>query len=58
MLVSTTSGDPYGFNPDSSATHRIGVRLLEGDCAAVSDAFAFAGGNAARPQQQCAKVGL
>ncbi len=39
MLVSTTSGDPYGFNPDSSATHRIGVRLLEGDCAAVSDAF-------------------
>lgn len=39
MLLSTTSGDPYGFNPDSSVMHRIGLRLLQGDCGAVSSAF-------------------
>ena len=39
MLLSTTSGDPYGFNPESSVAHRIGLRLLQGDCHDISNAF-------------------
>ena len=39
MSMSATTADPYGFNPDSSLCHRIGLRLLQGDCSVMKKAF-------------------
>jgi hypothetical protein len=39
MTMSATTADPYGFNPDSSLCHRIGLRLLQGNCDVLRGAF-------------------
>jgi hypothetical protein len=39
LTMSATTADPYNFNSDSSLCHRIGLRLLEGDCSIMSKAF-------------------
>ena len=39
MTMSATTADPYGFNPDSSLCHRIGLRLLQGNCDVMQKCF-------------------
>lgn len=39
MTMSATTADPYGFNPDSSLCHKIGLRLLQGNCDVMRNAF-------------------